>query len=395
MSERAASLRNYPMVMAMVLSIASFAKSAKATTPAIVLDVSHTVDPATQSALLVLNCSFDANLTDMVSVASLTLFGSKPYGNQSEFDKLVVVDIWSPTPNLTSDLEDADVVIKDKIGQENDSHSYLTISWNSPTPGYRQYYKCVANGLDRQRQAASISTTVKVEILNGGSNDSQLREVSEKVENTCTEKTAAALTVQVKNLLSKIEALDSKIDDKIEALNSKIDGKIEALESDLPSNFWVLDSKLKAFQSDLNLQIKMATIDKGNFYVSDISKDRVYLVSKTKASFNIGAANQACKSNGGYLVELDNHEEFQFVSDFLTLTGGDGPFWTGANDIEREGYFYYFNSKKQIPAWAWVPNRADNLHYHEDCVEIRLDLGGLNDNFCDKKGKIVCEVELY
>ncbi|GFO33369.1 hypothetical protein PoB_005987400 [Plakobranchus ocellatus] len=257
MSERAASLRNYPMVMAMVLSIATFAQSANATTSAIDLDVSHTVDLATQSALLVVNCSFDANLTNMVSVASLTLFGSKPYGNQSEFDELAVFDIRSQTLNLTSDLEDADVVIKGHSGQENDSHFYLAISWNSPTPGYRQYYKCVANGSDRQRQAASIATIVKAEILNGGccekmdSIDSQLQEVSEKVENTCTEKTAAALTVQ----------------------------------------------------------------------------GRVYLASKTSADFNIGGANQVCKSNGGYLVELDNHEEFQFVFDFLTHTGSSSRYW--------------------------------------------------------------------
>ncbi|GFO31386.1 hypothetical protein PoB_005789100 [Plakobranchus ocellatus] len=99
------------------------------------------------------------NLTDMVTVASLTVFGSKPYRNQGDFDELAVVDIWSQTPKLTSVLDDADAVISGKTGSENDGHSYLTMSWNSPTPGYRQYYKCVANGLDHQRQATSISTT--------------------------------------------------------------------------------------------------------------------------------------------------------------------------------------------------------------------------------------------
>ncbi|GFO31301.1 C-type lectin-related protein 1 [Plakobranchus ocellatus] len=300
MSERAASLRNYPMVMVMVLSIATFAKSAKATTSAMDLDVSHTIDLTSQSALLVVNCSFDAKLTDMVTGASLTLFGSKAYGNQSE---LAVVNSKSQTLKLTSDLEDADVVIKGKSGQ----HSYLAISWDSPTPGYRQYYKCVANGIGRQEQ----------------------------------------------------------------------------------------DSKLKFFQSNLNLQLKMVTINDGGFDVSDISKGRVYLASKAHMAFNIGAANQTCKSSGGYLVELDDREEFQFVSDFATLIGGTVHFWTGCNDIEREGHFVYFNSKKPVPFWAWASNQPDNGGAGEDCVEIRLNFDGLNDLPCDTVGNIVCEVELF
>ncbi|GFO31298.1 collectin-11 [Plakobranchus ocellatus] len=378
MSERAACFQNY-LLMAMIVLIVTFVTSGKGATPAINLDVSHTNDPTTPSGLLVVNCSVDANLTDMVTVASLTVFGSKPYGNQGEFDELALVDMWSQSPKLTSDLEDADVVISGKTGPENDSHSYLAMSWNSPTPGYRQYYKCVANGLDHQRQGVSIATTVKIEILNGGccekmdSIDSQLREVTEKVGNTCTAKTAAALTGQVKNLHSKIEALDSKIEGEIEALASK----------------------LETFQQNQNLHFKMMAIDKGSFDVSDISKGRVYLASKAQAAFNIGAANQACKSSGGHLVEFDDDEEYQFVYDFATRTGGANTFWTGANDIEREGHFVYFNSKKPVPTLtAWSSGQPDNADGSEDCIEIRLTFG-LNDWICSQTGKFVCEVELY
>ncbi|GFO31296.1 C-type lectin [Plakobranchus ocellatus] len=423
MSKTAACLHTYPLML-MVLLIITFAASAKGTASAINLDVSHSTDFTTPSGLIVVNCSVDASLTDMVTVASLTLFGSKPYGNQGEFDELAVVDMWSQSPKLTGDLEDGDVIISGKTGPEHDGHSYLIMSWKSPTPGYRQYYKCVANGLDRQGQGASITTTGKVDLLKEGccekmdSIDSQLQEVSEKVDNTCTAKTASALTVQVKNLNSnigaldskidskigalnskidsKIEALDTKIDSKIEALNSKIGGKIEALDSKIDVKIEALDSKLETFQQNMKLHFKMMAIDKGSFDVSDISKGRVYLASKAQAAFNIGAANQACKSSGGYLVELDDDEEYLFVYDFVTRTGGANSFWTGGNDIEREGQFVYFNSRKPVPILrGWSGGQPDNVGGNEDCMEIRLNFQGLNDWICSATGKFVCEVELY
>ncbi|GFO01001.1 lectin-galc1 [Plakobranchus ocellatus] len=334
MSKTAACLHTYPLML-MVLLIIIFAASAKGMPSAINLDVSHT-----QSGLMVVSCDVDANLTNMVTVASMTLFGSKPYEHQYEFDELAVVDIWSNTPKLTSDqAEDADTVINGKTGPENDGHSYLAMSWNSPTPGYRQYYKCVANGLDHQRQAASISTTVKVGISNGG----------------CCEK--------MDSIASKIEALDSK---------------------------------LETFQQNQNLQFKKVAIDRCRFDVSDISKGRVYLASKAQAAFNIRAANQACKSSGGYLVEFDDDEEYRFVYDFVTSAGGANNFFTGGNDIQREGYFVYFNSKKPVPILrGWAVRQPDNAGGSEDCIEIRLNFQGLNDWVCSQIGKFVCEVELY
>ncbi|GFO13808.1 collectin-11 [Plakobranchus ocellatus] len=140
----------------------------------------------------------------------------------------------------------------------------------------------------------------------------------------------------------------------------------------------------------------MLAIDKCSFDVSDISKGRVYLASKAQAAFNIGAANQACKSSGGYLVEFDDDEEYQFVYDFVTRTGGANTFWTGGNDIATEGHFVYFNSKRPVPTLTgWAGGQPDDYARSEDCMEIRLNFRGLNDWVCSQTGKFVCEVELY
>ncbi|GFN76347.1 collectin-11 [Plakobranchus ocellatus] len=338
MSERAACLQNFPMVIVVVLLIVTFATGLKSTTPGIFLHVSYNDEPKMQSGLLVVNCSVDTKLTDIVTVISLTVLGPKPYGNQGEFDELAVIDIWSKTPKLTSDLEDSKVTIHGKASMEKDSHPYLFMSWNTPTPGSRHEYKCVANGLDRQRQPASINKAKKVEFSRAG----------------CCE---------------KIDSIDSQLRE--------------------------MSEKLETFKKNLNFQIKMMAIDKSRFDVSNVSKNRVYLASKVQAAFKIQAANEACKSSGGYLVEFDDDEEYRFVYDFLHRTGGANTFWTGGNDIEKEGQFVYFNSKKLVPSLTgWSHEQPDNANDNEDCMEIRLNYEGFNDWTCDESGKFVCEVEL-
>ncbi|GFO39193.1 hypothetical protein PoB_006569800 [Plakobranchus ocellatus] len=308
MSERAACLQNYPMIMVMVLLIIIpvFAARVKGKAPAMHLDVSHTIDPTTESGLLVVNCSVDTRLADMIRVTSLAVFGPKPYGKQGEFIELVVVDIWSPAPKLTSDLGSARVDINGKIVPHKDGLSYLFMSWNSPTPGYRQDYRCVANGLDRQRQAASIAKTVKVGILKTG----------------CCLK-MDFIDLQIKKLFSTVEALGSKLDLQIKNLYSKVE---------------TLGSTLESFQQNQILRFKMVRIDQGRFDVSGISKNRMYLASYPKERFVLEVANRECRYSGGYLVELDDDDEYQFVYDFVTRIRGSNTFWTVASAVHRKCY---------------------------------------------------------
>ncbi|GFO22465.1 C-type lectin domain family 3 member a [Plakobranchus ocellatus] len=361
MSESAARHRNHRVVMVMVLLIIIFTTSVKGKDPAMNLKVSRRNDPTAESGVLVVDCSVNSWLTKMSTVTSLTVLGSKPYRNQRKFDELAVVDIWSPAPKLTNYLKNEDVVIRGKTAQENFGNAYLVLSWNSQSPFYRhyRYFKCVANGLDPHKQAASISKTVNVGMFQTDcsqkmdSIDSQLREMAE------------ALPVQVENLHSKVEALESK---------------------------------LETFHLIQMFHFKMRKVDTDRFDVSPILKDRFYLASKDEVAFNIEAANQECKSSGGYLVELDDLEEYRnLLWYFLERVPRADTFWTGGNDIDIEGEFIYYNSRKPVPnvdSW-WMRGQPDNAGDSEDCLEIRKSYDGLiNDWICGRTGKFVCEIEL-
>ena len=73
-----------------------------AVSPGMILDVSYNLEPTSQSGFLVINCSLDSSLTDLETVASLAVFGSRPYGSEGDLEQLAAVDLWSNTPKLVS-----------------------------------------------------------------------------------------------------------------------------------------------------------------------------------------------------------------------------------------------------------------------------------------------------
>ena len=243
--------------------------------------------------------------------------------------------------------------------------SSLFLSWNSPTNLYRHTYTCVANGIDRDGKAKTISTVAKVEVVSDGCPNID------------------SLTSEL-----KLQSIPLKA-----SLNVSLD--IFRLVQSLDQRVGGLEAKIDAITLSSKVHSTLLAIDRSKFDVSDLYKDRLYLASKREAVFNLQNANNACQASGGYLVEIDDDEENHFAFGFAKKIGGSDHFALGGNDVKNEGKFVYFNSKKPVPAHVtWLRGRPNNAGGREDCMEIWLSQGGLNDIPCEAKVKFMCEVPL-
>ncbi|GFN95050.1 collectin-11 [Plakobranchus ocellatus] len=101
--------------------------------------------------------------------------------------------------------------------------------------------------------------------------------------------------------------------------------------------------------------------------------------------------NELCKSIGGYLVELDSLDEQNFVTRFVKAHRQYSAL-TGANDVEREGTFVYYNSKKPMPALKWRYGNPNNWRNKEHCVQILST--GVNDIHCRRYAQYICEIRV-
>ncbi|GFO49524.1 lectin c-type domain protein [Plakobranchus ocellatus] len=99
--------------------------------------------------------------------------------------------------------------------------------------------------------------------------------------------------------------------------------------------------------------------------------------------------NGRCKELGGYLVQIDDREEYSNVVKTVRAVRGHKPFYTGITDEGSEGRFYNYNDKSPAKYLRWRWFQPDNWH-GENCVTIYST--GLNDRGCRKRGRYICEV---
>lgn len=141
-----------------------------------------------------------------------------------------------------------------------------------------------------------------------------------------------------------------------------------------------------------------------SFYVSEPHNDSVYLVRKRMVGFILWDGNENCKEYGGYLVEVDTADEWEFMKKVVIPKSQlwHSVFFTGGNDEATEGHYKWYNSGREMSMTdgtpiPWLTNQPDNHRGVEDCIVFtRKTYYGLwfNDYPCIKGGRYICEVPI-
>ncbi|GFN80609.1 collectin-12 [Plakobranchus ocellatus] len=132
------------------------------------------------------------------------------------------------------------------------------------------------------------------------------------------------------------------------------------------------------------------------FYVPSAvyKNEKVYTLTRRNEVFNLEKMNNKCKEMGGYLVEIDDAEELEFVaSKVASIT--KNLVYIGTNDVDEEGKYVFYNSKKPLPdGLKWKAGNPDNYGKDpgEDCVN--LTVAGMNDLNCTSNGRFICEIPI-
>ncbi|KAK3766564.1 hypothetical protein RRG08_035515 [Elysia crispata] len=316
----------------------------------VVIDVSQAVEINSPISCLLVKCTFYYNGNDLDNVISLSLYGSSPYGNMKTFDKLAFVEEKNSIGRRNGmNQAEGDVSSTGKLNSREPHESALVLSWNKATNFCPNAFKCVAEGI-KNKKSLSISSKIAEAVSGGGAccwNRDSVNSVLSRSAATMIFREVRALSKNLLNLQDKIE--------------------------------------------DVHF---LSTISRAQFDVSGEYEGRIYLASRWTMQSNIAQKNKFCTANGGYLVEFDNQKEFNFVLNFAKAIDEDENFMSGGNDLDKEGVFTYFHSKKAIPSLKWRSGQPDNYR-NEDCVIFRLDSYGLNDVRCEASARFICEIPLH
>ncbi|GFN87184.1 C-type lectin [Plakobranchus ocellatus] len=339
------------------------------------LDVLPDSEGQDKKHYLTITCKLDASLTSMEKVTALTLYGPRPYGAVDRMDPLASVDLWTPQPQLSDGLDESHVEVLGKLGSGNDSQSWLIFSWKSPMNSVPKHYKCVANGLATDGQAVSISTT------SDGDTDSKIGMRNLQI-------ITQQITNEVINLTSQVKATDQILTSKVRALQESVDAVREITNAQ--------NSSLQQLQDGVfywTEQWKLVSL-MNNFDFSKPLSGKTYFVSKTAAPFDIQAANALCAAaSGGHLAEIETKDQNDFVVNFVKSKNVDSAniYFLGGNDIEEEGVWRHYHSKKPISFLNWGEHEPNNSAGAEHCLELRVSNNKYNDKRCNSVAKFICE----
>ncbi|XP_005103184.1 perlucin-like protein [Aplysia californica] len=175
---------------------------------------------------------------------------------------------------------------------------------------------------------------------------------------------------------------------KVEDMEIKLN-KLSGLENKVTH----LESTLNGLKSQVDNSKDAITLASANY------KGSHYFVTEQRYG-NAQEANRLCQLYGGYLVEINDRQEFDFVTDFLFNQSVSHPeiigAWVGATDEGHEGSWRFMTSGGNMSTLVWQ-HLEPSGGAGENCMNIEIPFKVMNDYPCFRGDgmhlqAILCEI---
>ena len=109
-----------------------------------------------------------------------------------------------------------------------------------------------------------------------------------------------------------------------------------------------------------------------------------------KLSWNDARAK--CQLHGGELVSITSKREEEKVKELLSHIVGNVYFWSGLNDIGKEGK-YVWSDGSDYSYINWAEGDPNNFNNNEDCMLLETSMRWY-DYGCEKQEYFICKNEI-
>ncbi|CAL1528793.1 unnamed protein product [Lymnaea stagnalis] len=296
--------------------------------------------------------------------------------------------------------KDTEAAAAGHINITRGEESWLSLTWSYPFFNRVGLYKCEANSLNLRGDASTVSKIVEV----GGVKqlEGSLFDVTQNhsmdVEQLKNDR--GFLFDVVKNQSRDLEQLNTNkglLFDAVEQLKTDRRLLIDAIHKQ-SRDFEQLKTdqgSLKASFLKINSRFDSAT--HAHFSVSPAHNGRRYYLSRASNFLVFNEVDTVCALYGGYLAEVDDNAEFQFIKSFLAAY----PQYTGVlcsgTDEVTESHWVNVRSKTQVNYIRWGPHDP-NGGRKENCLFFWQKGGWYMADWICPRGKVghdigyLCEI---
>lgn len=282
-----------------------------------------------QSAMLYLNSLSVFKVTNesqAVEIASISVFGGYIDANNSDGFGSGVID--------------------------NNGGSYVSFNWLFPNWHMTGEYLCEAIGVGQSRKPSTLS--VRANVVGGEVSFLALSDIlrSYQIENL---KKDEKLNSVLQTLSKKSEEWRIFKDNitKLISENSQKLAYIQSASTNLTNSFH--EAKSRALET--------------LFFQSSPYQGRRYFLTKQLILFTLTSAQASCQEYGGYLAEIDDEDELDFLRRFLSSYKYLIGVWISGSDEQVEGHWVSSRNNNALKYLKWGSSEPDQGR-SQNCLNL-------------------------
>ncbi|KAK6966102.1 nucleolar pre-ribosomal-associated protein 1 [Biomphalaria glabrata] len=284
-----------------------------------------------------IRCSFSrGDVPSMTAVVSLSVAYSNSTSTSYE-DLAFVNEVEGHPVNLSREVQ----VISGSV--DNNGESTLLVQFKYPNTKMLGAYLCSIKGLDDIGRPLSIFSTANL--------------------------TSYSLNTVIDTIY------------ELEANRSASEALVSSLQACVDKQTGLIDSLNKRIYPMLAY----------GFSASSIFNGHRYYLSTHAQSFSFGSAEFLCNGFGGYVVEIDTHEEFVIVRNFISSFNITEAVWTGATYEAPSGVWVNKHSST-TPNFEWAPGEPANNTCQCFHSKFKALLGTCECDNITSASSYVCEI---
>ncbi|CAL1548225.1 unnamed protein product [Lymnaea stagnalis] len=264
--------------------------------------------------------------------------------------------------------------------------SFLTLEWLNPKVSESGTYQCKANVFNHADDIFVFNENKTV---------------------TFTQPSVGSLTHMLLELESEMNNKLQKLENvfkNLTAQSTQTENELQKLENDfknLTAQSTQTENKLQ------KLETKLHDLESTIFKTSTVLNGHQYYLSLYEPHSAVNA-EMACEALGGYLAEVDDKNEFDFLKTLIGAPAAHGQsFLLGGTDEGHEGRWVNRHSGTPLGYTSWLQGTPDNNLFNgltENCQTILYiasvndfvmnDLSCFNSNIETIKFYFICEVPI-
>jgi len=353
---------------------------------------------------LSLNCSFPHSPASQLGGVISVILGKTDTVQDSDFKEIAIISVLGQGLEVKNALGGH---VEGEITLKGDA--YISYDWENPSASVTGQYRCSVNGLDHEGHPVTklVTTTLEEKPVDVPMALDKIQKLKAQQDELLSQLNVTQLSLQAAesdlNMTSQTcdvtrDQLTSQLTNCSSQLTTSLDDLTQT-RVDLSLTSQQLNTTLdKLDHTSQQLDSTAAHLKAVNHllmtrYQTVVYNNHYYVMSGLQAT-NVPKFQAECQKQNGYLVEINDQEEYQMLTGFVRNFPNN--VYLGMTDAGHEGQWRYLSSGGPVTFLKWRAGEPDGSS-GQNCAEMYASDMTMGDYDCVSGFDVryICEIPCH